>query len=52
MASRHLNTADRVLFKLIAKRTGHSLTRLRKQGFVASERCSRGAELQVDAHRL
>jgi len=46
MVSRRLNVSDRVLFKLIAKRTGHSLTRLRKQGFVASERYSRGAELQ------
>lgn len=46
MQSRRLNTADRVLFKLIAKRTGHSLSRLRKQGFVQSEKYGKGAELR------
>jgi hypothetical protein len=45
MASRRLNTSDRVLRKLIERRTGHSLGRLRKQGFIASERYSKGAEL-------
>lgn len=46
MDARRLNTGDRVLRKLIEKRTGHSLSRLRKQGHVASERYSKGAELQ------
>jgi hypothetical protein len=46
MASRGLNVADRVLAKLIGKRTGHSLARLRKQGFVTGERYSKGAELE------
>jgi hypothetical protein len=46
MVSRRLNTADRVLLKLITKRTGHSLSPLRKQGFVAGEPYFKGAELQ------
>lgn len=46
MVSRRLNVSDRVLLKLIRARTGHSLGRLRKQGFVASERFSKGAELE------
>ncbi len=45
MVSRRLNVADRVLRKLIEKRTGHSLGRLRKQGFIASERYGKSAEL-------
>lgn len=46
MRSRGLNTSDRVLAKLIGKRTGHSLGRLRRQGFVTGERYSKGAELE------
>lgn len=46
MDARRLNVGDRVLRKLIEKRTGHSLGRLRKQGYVASEKYSKGAELQ------
>lgn len=45
MQSRGLNVADRVLFKLIAKRTGHSLGALRRRGFVESEKYGKGAEL-------
>jgi hypothetical protein len=45
MQSRRLNVSDRVLFKLIARRTGHSLSRLRKQGFIESEKYGKGAEL-------
>jgi hypothetical protein len=46
MQSRRLNTGDRVLLKLITKRAGHSLGRLRRQGFVEGDRYSKGAELQ------
>jgi hypothetical protein len=40
MAARHLNRQDRTLFILISKRTGHSLTKLRRAGHVVSERVS------------
>lgn len=46
MQSRRLNTDDRVLAVLIRKRTGHSLARLRKAGFVASGKYGAGAELE------
>lgn len=46
MEARQLNTADRILFALIAKRTGHSLTRLRRMGYVESHRFSKGAMLE------
>lgn len=46
MEQRRLNTADRMLFQLIAKRTGHSLGRLRKQGFIVSRKYGPGAELE------
>lgn len=45
MEARRLNTADRVLFKLVSVRTGHALAKLRKAGHVASERESKGALL-------
>lgn len=45
MEARRLNTADRVLFKLVSVRTGHALTRLRKMGHVVSEREGKGALL-------
>lgn len=45
MAARHLNADDRVLFKLIAGRTGRALTRLRGRGFVGSERETKGGLL-------
>jgi hypothetical protein len=46
MDARRLNHADRILFKLIATRTGHSLGRLRLRGHVISERTSPGAMLR------
>lgn len=46
MGSRGLNPSDRVLWTLIRKRTGHSLSFLRKKGFVGSRRYSLGAELE------
>ncbi len=45
MEARRLNTSDRVLFKLVSTRTGHSLSRLRRLGFVEGERFSKGALL-------
>ena len=42
MEARRLNTADRVLFKLVSVRTGHSLSRLRRRGFIEAERFSKG----------
>lgn len=46
MQSRGLNTGDRVLGVLVRKRTGHSLGRLRKAGFVDSRRFGGGGELE------
>lgn len=46
MESRRLNTDDRVLAVLIRKRTGHSLGRLRKGGYVEGERYGLGPELE------
>lgn len=46
MRNRGLDPVDRILFGLIAKRTGHSLTKLRRQGKVASHRFSKGAMLE------
>lgn len=46
MRRRGLEPSDRVLFTLIAKRTGHSLTKLRRQGKVASHRFSKSAMLE------
>lgn len=46
MEERGMNVADRVTFKLISERTGHSLTKLRRQGRVASHRFSKGAMLE------
>lgn len=45
MEARRLNVADRVLFKLVSVRTGHALTKLRKRGYVLSEREGKGALL-------
>ena len=44
MASRRLNTSDRVLAKLILRRTGHSLGRLRRAGMIEGERFGNTAE--------
>ncbi len=46
MQARKLNHADRTLAKLIRTRTGHSLSNLRKAGFVESRRYGSGAELE------
>ncbi len=46
MRNRGLDTNDRILFSLIAKRTGHSLTKLRRQGRIASHRFSKSAMLE------
>ncbi len=45
MEARRLNTADRVLFKLVSVRTGHALSKLRRTGHVVSEREGKGALL-------
>lgn len=46
MASRRLNTADRVLAKLVLRRTGHSLGRLRRMGMIEGERFGNTAEMR------
>lgn len=46
MRQRGLDPADRVLFQLIAKRTGHSLSKLRRQGKVTSYRVGKSALLE------
>ena len=44
MAARRLDPRDRILAKLIERRTGNSLRRLRAQGWIDSGRYSLGAE--------
>jgi len=46
MEARGLNTADKALAKLIAKRTGHSLGSLRRKGFLRAERANAGGLLR------
>lgn len=46
MDARGLNKADKVLAKLIGTRTGHSLSRLRKNGFVTAEKANAGGLLR------
>jgi hypothetical protein len=46
MEARGLNTADKALRKLISTRTGHSLGRLRKNGFVTAEKANAGGLLR------
>lgn len=46
MEARKLNAADKALFVQIARRTGHSLSRLRKGGFVQSEKANAGGMLR------
>lgn len=46
MLNRGLALADRVLFKLISSRTGHSLAKMRDNGMVTSERMSKVALLR------
>lgn len=46
MDVRGLNRSDKVLAKLIATRTGHSLGRLRSKGFVTAEKANAGGLLR------
>lgn len=46
MEARGLNTADKALLKLISTRTGHSLSSLRRKGFVAAEKANAGGLLR------
>lgn len=46
MESRGLNTSDKALVKLISTRTGHSLSKLRKAGFVVSQKANAGGLLR------
>jgi hypothetical protein len=46
MEARGLNTSDKGLVKLISQRTGHSLSKLRKMGFVTSAKASPGGLLR------
>ena len=45
MTKRGLNVGDRIMKRLIAQRTGHTLGRLRARGFVESERLAKGGLL-------
>lgn len=45
MDNQRLDANDRILFNLIARRTGHAMTRLRKQAFVESGQADKGATL-------
>lgn len=49
MQARRLDTADRILFRLISGRVGHCLSRLRAKGWVQSEKASKGALLRWSA---
>lgn len=51
MEARGLNIADKGLAKLISTRTGHTLGRLRKKGFVASEKANAGGLLRWQVTR-
>lgn len=46
MEARGLNTADKALFKLISVRTGHSLAKLRRNGFVTAQKANAGGLLR------
>jgi hypothetical protein len=46
MAKRGIDPSDRVVFKLIAKRTGYALAKLRGNGRVTSARTHRAAPLE------
>jgi hypothetical protein len=46
MQGRNLNTADKGLHRTISVRTGHSLARLRRNGFVMSEKANAGGLLR------
>ncbi|API59030.1 hypothetical protein BSL82_06650 [Tardibacter chloracetimidivorans] len=51
MEARGLNTADKALLKLISQRTGHSLGKLRSQGFIASQKANAGGLLRWQLSR-
>ena len=51
MESRKLNSADKALHRQIAQRTGHSLGKLRKGGFVQSEKANAGGLLRWQTSR-
>ena len=46
MRSRQINTADLQAVKLMQRRAGHSLSRLRENGFVVSEKATAGGMLR------
>jgi len=46
MRSRQINTADLQAVKLMQRRTGHSLLRLRRHGYVVSEKANAGGLLR------
>jgi hypothetical protein len=46
MRSRGLDPTDRIVFKLIARRTGDALGKLRAKGIVASQRAGKNAPLK------
>ena len=51
MRERGLDASDRVIFKLIAHRCGHSLAKMRKAGKVVSRRVGSGALLEWEVTR-
>lgn len=46
MEARGLNTSDKALLKLIGTRTGHSLSKLRRNGFAVSQKANAGGLLR------
>lgn len=51
MENRNLNVADKALHRKIAQRTGHSLGKLRRNGFVQSEKANAGGLLRWQTSR-
>jgi len=51
MEARKLNSADKGLHKQISQRTGHSLSKLRKNGFIVSEKANAGGLLRWQISR-
>jgi len=50
MAKRGLDPTDRVVFKLISRRTGYGLAKLRKRGRVTSHRAHSSAVMEWELH--
>lgn len=46
MEGRGLNTSDKALLKLISQRTGHSLAKLRRTGFLVAQKANAGGLLR------